>query len=289
LYAPLFLAGPIVTFNDYIAQSRHQLPSISARRILMYAVRFAVVLLAMELMIHFMYVVAIAKASPDWSAYSAGELSMLGYFHLHHIWLKLLIPWRFFRLWGLLDGIDPPENMSRCASNNYSALAFWRCWHRSYNRWVIRYIYVPIGGSRSPGLLGKVRQIANMLLVFMFVAIWHDINLRLLMWGWLVTLFFIPEIIASLVFPAKQWRDRPNQYRWLCGVGAIFNILMMMTANLVGYAIGIDGLKGLLHAMIGSTTGLLLLVVIVGSLFTGAQVMFETREEEARHGIRLKY
>ncbi|WP_128573634.1 MBOAT family O-acyltransferase [Pseudomonas putida] len=51
---------------------------------------------------------------------------------------QLLIPWRFFRLWSLLDGLDPPENMVRCMANNYSTLGFWRAWHRSYNLWVVR-------------------------------------------------------------------------------------------------------------------------------------------------------
>lgn len=53
---------------------------------------------------------------------------------------QLLIPWRFFRLWALLDGIDPPENMVRCMANNYSTLGFWRAWHRSYNLWVVRFV-----------------------------------------------------------------------------------------------------------------------------------------------------
>lgn len=52
---------------------------------------------------------------------------------------QLLIPWRFFRLWALAGGIDPPENMVRCMVNNYSALGFWRSWHRSYNLWIVRY------------------------------------------------------------------------------------------------------------------------------------------------------
>lgn len=52
---------------------------------------------------------------------------------------QLLIPWRFFRLWALLDEIDPPENMVRCMANNYSTLGFWRSWHRSYNLWIVRY------------------------------------------------------------------------------------------------------------------------------------------------------
>lgn len=56
----------------------------------------------------------------------------------YRIHIQLLIPWRFFRLWALADGIDPPENMIRCVTNNYSTLGFWRSWHRSYNLWIVR-------------------------------------------------------------------------------------------------------------------------------------------------------
>jgi protein-cysteine N-palmitoyltransferase HHAT len=241
----------------------------------------------MELIIHYIYAVAISKSDPDWNSYTPFQLSMLGYFNLHHIWLKLLILWRFFRLWALLDDMDPPENMARCMSNNYSALAFWRGWHRSYNRWIIRYLYVPLGGSGQPGTFGVLRSIFNYVLVFMFVAIWHDINLRLLTWGWLITVFLLPEIAATLLFPAKKWKDQPNTYRALCGIGAIGNILMMMMANLVGYAIGIDGLKGLLLGILGSTTGLALFAAVCGCLFIGVQIMFEVREEEKRAGIKM--
>ena len=287
LYAPLYLAGPILTFNDYIHQQRYALPSITTQRTFMYAIRFLVVLLTMEFVLHFIYTVAIFKAKPDWGFYTPFQLGMLGYFNLHIIWLKLLIPWRFFRLWALIDKIDPPENMVRCMSNNYSALAFWRSWHRSYNRWIIRYIYVPLGGSRSPGLWGKIRSIVNFLAVFTFVALWHDINLRLLMWGWLITLFVLPEIIATLLFPAGKWTDRPNAYRVLCGIGAVGNILMMMIANLVGFAIGIDGLKGLMQSMFGNFSGWAFFACACGCLFVGSQIQFEIREEEKRQGIRM--
>lgn len=239
----------------------------------------------MEVVLHFIYVVAISKAQPDWGTYTPFQLSMLGYFNLHIIWLKLLIPWRFFRFWALIDGIDPPENMVRCMSDNYSALAFWRGWHRSLNRWIVRYIYVPLGGSTGQT---RLRSILNFLAVFTFVALWHDINLRLLMWGWLITLFVLPEIIAMLLFPAKQWRDRPDAYRVLCGVGAVFNILMMMAANLVGFAVGLDGLKGLVQGIVGSAAGVAFLAIASGALFVGVQVMFEVREDEKRHGIRMK-
>ncbi|EAS35700.3 glycerol:H+ symporter [Coccidioides immitis RS] len=292
LYSPLYLAGPIITFNDYIHQQKYQPPSISKTRTLLYGVRFLLTLLSMELILHYIYVVAISKSSPDWSIYTPFQLSMLGYFNLHIIWLKLLIPWRFFRLWALIDGIDPPENMVRCMSDNYSALAFWRSWHRSFNRWVVRYLYVPLGGSRSERsdkpFVSKVRGVINFLVVFTFVALWHDINLRLLMWGWLITLFVLPEILASLLFPEHKWRTRPNTYRVLCGVGAVANILMMMAANLVGFALGLDGLQGLLSGILGSYAGLAYLAGACAAVFVGVQVMFEIREEEFRAGIRLK-
>lgn len=244
----------------------------------------------MEFLLHTIYVVAISKSTPTWSTYTPLQLSMLAYFNLHIIWLKLLLPWRFFRLWALLDNIDPPENVVRCMSDNYSALAFWRAWHRSFNRWIVRYIYIPLGGSERGGSKpqSRVRGIANMLAVFTFVALWHDINLRLLMWGWLITLFVLPEVVGGMVFPARKWAERPNAYRVICGVGAVFNILMMMAANLVGFALGVDGLKGLIEGIMGSWQGGVFMLGVCGVLFVGVQVMFEHREGEKRRGIRLK-
>ncbi|KAF1920522.1 glycerol:H+ symporter [Ampelomyces quisqualis] len=288
IYSPLYLAGPIVTFNDWISQQRHRPHSITPRRTTMYAIRFIVVLLTMEIMIHYMYMVAIFHQKPDWSQYTPAQLSMLGFFNLKHIWLKLLIPWRFFRLWALVDGIDPPENMVRCMSDNYSVMQFWRGWHRSFNKWSLRYLYIPLGGSALPGTWGKARAVFSYLVVFTFIAVWHDIQLRLLMWGWLVTLFVLPEILAAYVFPARTWRHRPDAYRWLCGVGAVGEILMLMTANLVGFALGLDGLDGLVKSILGTWEGQVFFWTACFALFTGAQFMFEWRENEKRRGIKMK-
>ncbi|KAF2176358.1 glycerol:H+ symporter-like protein [Zopfia rhizophila CBS 207.26] len=288
LYSPLYLAGPIVTFNDYISQLRYRAHSITTKRTFTYAIRFIICLLTMEIMIHYMYMVAIFKAQPDWNQYTPFQLSMLGFFNLKHIWLKLLLPWRFFRLWALLDGIDPPENMVRCMSDNYSAMAFWRGWHRSFNRWVTRYLYIPLGGSHGNGFWGKARSIFNYLVVFTFVALWHDIQLRLLMWGWLITVFVLPEVIGTLLFPRRKWKDHPNAYRVICGIGAVGNILMMMVANLVGFALGLEGLDGLVKGIMGNYSGLVFFWTACAALFVGVQVMFEVREQEKRDGIKMK-
>ena len=287
LYPPLYIAGPILTFNDYISQCSYRSPSMTTRRTTLYGIRFLLTLFCMEFLLHTAYAVAISKASPDWSAYSPFHVSMLAYFNLHIIWLKLMIPWRFFRLWALVDGIDPPENMIRCMSDNYSALGFWRSWHRSYNRWLTRYVYIPLGGGPA-GKVGQIRGVVNLLAVFTFVAIWHDINLQLLTWGWLATFFILPEIIGSLAFPPSKWKSRPDAYRVICGIGATFNILLMMASSLVGFAVGLDGLMGLVHGIVGSWQGAMYMLGACAVLFVGVQVMFEHREDEKRRGIRLK-
>lgn len=287
LYSPLYLAGPILTFNDYISQLRYPSPSITRTRTALYAVRFVLCLLSMELVLHYIYAVAISKSNPNWSHYTPFQLSMLGYFNLHIIWLKLLLPWRFFRLWSLLDGIDPPENMVRCMSDNYSALAFWRGWHRSFNRWIVRYIFVPLGGTGRG--ISVPRSLFNLLAVFTFVALWHDISLRLLTWSWLIVLFMTPELLCSTVlFPAKAYKDRPETYRILCGIGAVGTILMMMAANLVGFAVGLDGLQGLIKGIVSGWEGWAFLATACAVLFTGVMVMFEIREHEKRKGISMK-
>lgn len=278
-YAPLFIAGPIITFNDYIYQSDYKAMSSvkNYKRTFIYFLRFAFCVLVMEFLLHFMYVVAVSKTKA-WEGDTPFQLSMLGLFNLNIIWLKLLIPWRLFRLWSLIDGIDPPENMIRCMDNNYSTLAFWRAWHRSYNRWIIRYIYVPLGGG------GKYR-ILNSLCVFSFVAIWHDIELKLLMWGWLVVIFIIPELAATAIF--KQYQNEP-WYRHLCALGAVINIWMMMMANLFGFCMGKDGTISLIRSLFTTSVGLRFLILSLGALFVGAQVMFELREAEKRRGVNVK-
>ena len=261
LYAPLYLAGPIITFNDFTHQLRYRAPTITLNRTCLYSVRFLLCLFTMEFLLHFVYAVAICKAQPVWEVYTPFQVSMIGYFNLHIIWLKLLLPWRFFRTWSLIDGIDPPENVVRCMSDNFSMLSFWRGWHRSFNQWIVRYIYVPLGGSARPGerrdsFWAKARATVNLVAVFTFVALWHDINLRLLAWGWLVVLFVLPEFIGKWIFPKRKWETRPVAYRLLTGAGCVFNVLSLMVANLVGFAVGIDGFFDLIHGVVGSFRGM---------------------------------
>ncbi|KAG2031729.1 MBOAT, membrane-bound O-acyltransferase family-domain-containing protein [Suillus americanus] len=274
LYPPLYIAGPILTFNNFMWQLRCPI-NIPIRVQGRYLVRFLVSLLTMESILHYMYVVAI-KDTKAWQGYTPLELSMIGFWNLVIVWLKLLLPWRFFRLWSLASGIDPPENMVRCMVNNYSTLGFWRSWHRSYNLWIVRYIYIPLGGTKN--------VILTTALVFSFVALWHDLSFRLLAWGWLVSFFILPELLARYLLPQTKYGQSP-WYRHVCAMGGVFNMLMMASANLVGFVIGTDGIMYMANQIMGTWQGFRFLLAAICIIFVGVQLMFEYREEEMRKGV----
>ena len=52
-------------------------------------------------------------------------------------------------------------------------------------------MYVPLGGSR--------RRALNAWVIFTFVALWHDVEWRLLIWAWLMSLLFAPELVRHWV------------------------------------------------------------------------------------------
>lgn len=277
-YPPLFIAGPIVTFNDFYAQMQAPL-HIPAKLIAGYAARCVSAVLSIEFMLHYMYVNAF-KSAETWRAYTPMELAILSFWSLEFVWFKLVVPWRLFRLWALLDGVDVPENVIRSVTNSPSALRFWRAWHRSYNLWVVRYIYVPLGGSR--------RQLLASLVVFTFVALWHDLSFTLLAWAWLIVLFLVPEMMGRTLVPARVYGDRP-WFRHVRAIGTVANVFMMISANLVGFVIGVDGVQYVWTQMLETRAGWICLAQLIVVLFIAAQLMYEYRAEERRRGIWRKY
>lgn len=62
---------------------------ITVRRTLVYALRWLGALVLMEVMLHFIYVVAISKAMAM-DDFTPFEVALVGYFNLKYIWLKVI-------------------------------------------------------------------------------------------------------------------------------------------------------------------------------------------------------
>jgi D-alanyl-lipoteichoic acid acyltransferase DltB (MBOAT superfamily) len=121
------------------------------------------------------------------------------------------------------------------------------------------------------------------------VAIWHDIELKLLAWGWLITFFIVPEIICTRYFCTIPMRDQLGDWHiHLCALGGVLNVFMMMTANLVGFAVGVDGMLALAKQLL-QPSGILLILFFSGWLFATVHVMFAHESSTKRTRFKTKY
>nr|VDD29961.1 unnamed protein product [Brassica oleracea] len=270
VYAPLYLAGPIISFNAFASQLDVPQNTHSVKDVARYGLRWLFSFLLMELMTQFFYYNAFV-ISGLWRELSPVEIFIIGYGVLNFMWLKFLLLWRYFRFWSLVNGIETVENMPNCINNCYSLETFWKTWHASFNRWLIRYMYIPLGGSR--------RKFLNVWVVFTFVAVWHDLEWKLLSWAWLTCLFFMPEMLLKSASNAIKVQSAFGEFllRELKALSGAVTITCLMMANLAGYVIGPSGLSLFVSSFL-SKEGLPVLGGVFFSFYVGTKLMFHIKD-----------
>ncbi len=79
---------------------------------------------------------------------------------------------------SLLLGFRLPDNFNA----PYTARTlqdFWRRWHITLSRWLLDYLYIPLGGNRR----GPRRTYINLFLTFLLGGLWHGAGWTFIAWG----------------------------------------------------------------------------------------------------------
>lgn len=79
---------------------------------------------------------------------------------------------------GRMFNINLPVNFN----SPYKACSvkeLWQRWHITLSRFFIKYVYIPMGGSRR----GRARTLFNIFMVFFLSGIWHGANWTYIAWG----------------------------------------------------------------------------------------------------------
>jgi alginate O-acetyltransferase complex protein AlgI len=206
LYFPTMVAGPIKRYQDFLPKLRN--PSTEAvanwrigfTRILVgLSKKFAIADVMTSLTDHFNrhdILAAQRWVLPVW---------LLGY------GIKI-----YFDFSGYSDiaigsarlfGIKVPENFDWPYLQT-SIASFWRHWHISLSRWLVDYVFIPLGGSR----VAPFWVCANLIVTMLVSGIWHGAGLNFLVWGaWHGTLLVLHRIYVSFRGPAPlnrpAWRN----------------------------------------------------------------------------------
>ncbi|KAJ8384776.1 hypothetical protein AAFF_G00198620 [Aldrovandia affinis] len=214
-YHPLFYNGPIVNFQDFLrqhvwrarrlggeyqregsgvgpagcgaggeilhlidAEARWGATRPDVLSLLASAVRICAWWGLAETMIHLMYMHAIQSNEtylhilPPW-ALGGLALALVQFFYV-----KYLVLFGVPSLLVRLDGLQPPR-LPRCVSIMCSFTGMWRHFDVGLYHWLIRYIYVPTGGSHH----GPLWKMLSTALAFGFVCYWHGCHDYLQNWA----------------------------------------------------------------------------------------------------------
>ncbi len=83
-------------------------------------------------------------------------------------------------------GIELPVNFES-PYKGADIVEFWKGWHMTLTRFLTRYVYIPLGGSRK----GAGRMYINLLLVFLVSGLWHGAGVTFVVWGMLHGLLYV--------------------------------------------------------------------------------------------------
>ncbi len=124
---------------------------------------------------------------------------------------------------ALMLNIDLPMNFD----SPYKAVSirdFWKRWHMSLTKFLTRYIYIPLGGSRK----GIFFTYLNTMIVFLVSGLWHGANWTFILWGFLHGILSCADRIFA---KAEERIFLP--VRWLCTFLATNVLWLLFSAESV--------------------------------------------------------
>jgi len=174
-YGPLVWQGPFVSFRDFEIEMNTRFKKSSKgivvrsrpwREILKLTFNIAQNVFLMEVFCHHWFATMFMKRKLE-DRFRSSEVVGMMFLYFTGTYLRMLITWRYFRLWAALDGVSTPENFPKCIFKNTSIAEFWRNFNASIHLWVLSNVYKPVVEVL------KFHSYMGTCASFVFMALWH--------------------------------------------------------------------------------------------------------------------
>ena len=289
LYLPLLFNGPLINYNNFIFQleiykdSQHN--NLFKMNKILYALKLLLLLVIMELYNHFLFPIFLFRDGYN-ILQPNSEISLFYYCFiclniLTFIWLKFAIIWKFMRLLAWSEGIYVEENMNRIIYDIFSLEEFFRGMNRSFNRWVVRYLYIPLGG--------KNKKYVNIWVIFTFLYfIFNFENGNYLVFSICSCALLDLEIFVKSAFINKFGEDFNEKIflRYLKYIISTIYLLILFIVALLGFHFSLQGLKVLMDNVV-AIGGYFYLLIFVLFFFPNVIMIFFVRDMELENCVLL--
>ena len=247
-FFPRLIAGPIVYHREVMTQFANPRTKIFSYENLSYGI--------------FLFFVGLFKKviiADSFSGYVTNGFDLAVSLNFFEAWVSSLSYTLqiYFDFSGYTDmaigsayvfNIKVPKNFN----SPYKALNiqdFWRRWHITLSRWLVKYLYIPLGGSRR----GAMRTVLNIFITFLLCGIWHGAGWTFVAWGamhglgivvyrmwknvgvtlpkavsWIITFLYVNW--AWVLFRAHDFSDAIKIFKGMCGLeGIVFPLSLENT------------------------------------------------------------
>jgi len=165
---------------------------------------------------------------------------------------------------GKMFGFNLPINFNK----PYTALSmqdFWRRWHITLSRWFRDYLYISLGGNRG----GQIKNIINLLIVFLICGLWHGASYTFILWGAVHGFFLGIERTQFGIFLGRQSNFVRHAYvllivciTWIIFRGTNFSQIQAIIESMFGR----NGYSNAAYALHGNIDLMTVLTCLVGIL-----------------------
>ena len=232
-YFPLFLNGPLLTFDKFHEQMKKRIVRPSFMTLIIEVVSCVVYFGLIEVSFHFFYSTSISQHTHILAELGCWDTLGIIWSLLQFFYVKYVVFYRFAGVFAQVDGLEPPGQPG-CISNLYTFVDMWRYFDKGLYTFLQRYIYIPLGGSR----FGLFRQILASFCSFAFVGFWHGgtekyIAWALTNWAGIAAEAFASRVMMLAVSRRVLAKTSPRMYRRMCALFGSITVCFLILSNMI--------------------------------------------------------
>ncbi|XP_072040721.1 protein-cysteine N-palmitoyltransferase HHAT-like [Amphiura filiformis] len=235
-YYPLWTFGPVMTFDKFQLEINKESRLLSKQElwhIFKQSLRHIFWFFYIEITLHFLYFNAFHRHRAVFRKLPPGDLAVLAGCHMLFFQNKYVLMYGVPGVVALFDRVNVPEP-PLCPMGVYSFREMWRHFDRGLHDMLMRYIYIPLGGSRY----GLKWASFSSFVAFAAMSVWHGNSARHYAWAF----FNWIGIQVELHVMGLAWSPKAVEYqrklsgpmlRRLSGVVAATNQLLLSLFSMI--------------------------------------------------------
>lgn len=225
-FFPQLIAGPIVLHDELIPQFRDEKKWTFSQDSFAHGIYIFAVGLFKKVIVADTFGTAVSWAWTNLNAINSMEMIIVSICYTFQLYFDFSAYSDMAIGIGKMFHLELPINFNSPYKAT-SIIEFWDRWHMTLTRFLRKYIYFPLGGSRK----GKIRTYVNIFIVFIVSGIWHGANWTFILWG---MLHGVADILNR--FFKKTWDKCNRVIAWMVTFIFVNSAWIVFRSDNVGQA-----------------------------------------------------